>query len=111
MGPLLSVVLFLAAIVSAFWYLRNEEIEREAEAVKRDTEMAQQQIRSRLIENEDFLIPLQRDLANRSIDNLEFTQRAMAIARNRPEITHITWLNARRGSASASRRSASRPSR
>lgn len=96
LGPLLSVVLFLAAIVSAFWYLRNEEIEREAEAVKRDTEMAQQQIRSRLIENEDFLIPLQRDLANRAIDNLEFTQRAMAIARNRPEITHITWLNARR---------------
>lgn len=96
LGPLLSVVLFLAAIVSAFWYLRNEEIEREAEAVKRDTEMAQQQIRARLIDNEDLLIPLQRDLANRAIDHLEFTQRAMTIARNRPEITHITWLGARR---------------
>jgi len=29
LGPLLSVLLFLAAIVSAFWYLRNEEFERE----------------------------------------------------------------------------------
>ncbi|WP_343631299.1 PAS domain S-box protein [Roseateles sp.] len=96
LGPLLSVVLFLAAIVSAFWYLRNEELEREAEAVKRDTEMAQQQLRTRLIENEDQLAALQRDLSNRAIDNLEFTQRAMNLARNRPEITHITWLNQRR---------------
>ena len=40
LAPLASVLLFLAAIISAFWYLRNEEIEREAEAVKRDTEIA-----------------------------------------------------------------------
>ena len=39
LGPLLSVLLFLAAIISAFWYLRNEEIERETESVKRDTEI------------------------------------------------------------------------
>ncbi|UXH77267.1 PAS domain-containing sensor histidine kinase [Roseateles amylovorans] len=96
LGPLLSVLLFLAAIVSAFWYLRNEEIEREAEAVKRDTEMAQQQIRSRLIDNEDLLSPLTRDVVNRASDALDFSQKAMAIARSRPEITHITWLSARR---------------
>jgi hypothetical protein len=29
LAPLMSVLLFLAAIISAFWYLRNEEIERE----------------------------------------------------------------------------------
>ncbi|MBV8124683.1 MAG: hypothetical protein JO370_11470, partial [Paucibacter sp.] len=44
LGPLVSVLLFLAAIISAFWYLRNEEIEREIESVTRDTEIAQQQI-------------------------------------------------------------------
>ena len=53
LGPLLSVLLFLAAIISAFWYLRNEELERETESVKRDTEIAQQQIRLRLIENQE----------------------------------------------------------
>jgi prolipoprotein diacylglyceryltransferase len=37
LGPLVSVLLFLAAIVVAFWYLRNEELEREQESVKRDT--------------------------------------------------------------------------
>ena len=45
LGPLLSVLLFLAAIISAFWYLRNEEVERETESLKRDTEIVQQQLR------------------------------------------------------------------
>jgi hypothetical protein len=44
LGPLLSVLLFLAAIISAFWYLRSEEIDREVESVKRDTELTQQQM-------------------------------------------------------------------
>jgi hypothetical protein len=38
LAPLAAVVLFLAAIVSAFWYLRLEEMDREQEAVKRDVE-------------------------------------------------------------------------
>jgi hypothetical protein len=33
LAPLAAVLLFLAAIVSAFWYLRLEEIDREQEAV------------------------------------------------------------------------------
>ena len=33
LGPLVSVMLFLAAIILAFWYLRNEEFEREQESV------------------------------------------------------------------------------
>ena len=33
LGPLLSVLLFLAAIITAFWYLRNEEFDREQESV------------------------------------------------------------------------------
>ena len=68
LGPLVSVLLFLAAIISAFWYLRNEEIEREQEAVKRDTEIAQQQIRLRLIENQEQLVRIAREIATRTID-------------------------------------------
>ena len=37
-APLLAVLLFLGAIVSAFWYLRMEGGRREQEAVKRDVE-------------------------------------------------------------------------
>ncbi|GAC1355021.1 MAG: hypothetical protein NVSMB34_07740 [Variovorax sp.] len=41
LAPLAAVLLFLAAIASAFWYLHAEEIQREQEAVKRDVEYAQ----------------------------------------------------------------------
>src|SRR5512142_1722951 len=68
LGPLISVLLFLAAIISAFWYLRNEEFEREQESVKRDTEIAQQQIRLRLIENQEQLVRVAREGATRAID-------------------------------------------
>ena len=64
LGPLASVLLFLAAIVSAFWYLRNEEFEREQEAVRRDTEVAQQQVRLRLIENHEHLTRMARELVD-----------------------------------------------
>ena len=70
LGPLLSVLLFLAAIVSAFWYLRNEEFDREQEAVRRDTEVAQQQVRLRLIENHEQLTRMARELVGRTLDLL-----------------------------------------
>jgi PAS domain S-box-containing protein len=96
LGPLLSVGLFLAAIISAFWYLRNEEIEREAEAVKRDTEIAQQQIRLRLIENQEQLARIAREISTNTLDAQRFSQQAASFAREHPEITHVTWLSQRR---------------
>jgi len=38
LAPLAAVLLFLAAIVAAFGYLRLEEMDREQEAVQRDVE-------------------------------------------------------------------------
>ena len=96
LGPLLSVLLFLAAIISAFWYLRNEEFERETESVKRDTEITQQQIGLRLIQNQEAVIRMARELVARDIDADEFSGQAIAFTRERPEITHITWVDARR---------------
>ncbi len=96
LGPLLSVLLFLGTIVLAFWYLRNEEIERESEAVKRDTEIAQQQLRLRLIENQEQMARIAREIVTRAIDTYEFSAQASAFARERPEVMHITWLSARR---------------
>jgi PAS domain S-box-containing protein len=96
LGPLLSVLLFLAAIISAFWYLRNEEIEREIESVKRDTELTQQQIGLRLIQNQEALIRMARDMVERDADPEEFVAQAVAFARERPELTHLSWVDARR---------------
>ncbi|HEY6133739.1 MAG TPA: PAS domain S-box protein [Rubrivivax sp.] len=95
-GPLISVLLFLAAIISAFWYLRNEEIERETESVKRDTEITQQQIGLRLIENQEQLVRIARELVTQEVDADGFHTQAAPFVRERPEITHITWIDARR---------------
>jgi PAS domain S-box-containing protein len=95
-GPLASVLLFLAAIISAFWYLRNEELEREVESVTRDTEIAQQQIRLRLIENQEQLVRLAREFTSRELSVADFKPQAMAFANDRPEITQFVWLGADR---------------
>ena len=97
LGPLASVLLFLATIITAFWYLRNEETARETEAVKRDTEIAQQQIRLRLIENQDLLVRMARELVTRELDASEFTPQAATFMNDRPEITQFLWLSADQG--------------
>nr|WP_286181056.1 PAS domain-containing sensor histidine kinase [Leptothrix sp. C29] len=96
LAPLLSVLLFLAAIISAFWYLRNEEIEREIESVKRDAELVQQQIRLRLIENQEQLVRMAREVATRAVDRDEVVEQAERLQRERPEIVSLTWLGAGR---------------
>ena len=96
-APLISVLLFLAAIISAFWYLRNEEIERETESVKRDTEIAQQQIRLRLIENQEQLLRMAREVVvAKETDPKGFTAQASTFTRERPEVMQLTWLSAHR---------------
>ncbi len=94
LGPLLSVLLFLLAIISAFWYLRNEEFEREQESVQRDTEVAQQQIRLRLIENQEQLLRIARDVSSRTVDSDAFLSQASRFARERPEVTQVLWMGA-----------------
>ena len=96
MGPLVSVLLFLAAIILAFWYLRNEEFERQQESVQRDTEIAQQQIRLRLIENQEQLVRIAREIVTRAIDRDQFLSEAAGFTRERPEITNLVWINAAR---------------
>ena len=94
-GPLISVLLFLAAIASAFWFLRNEEIEREAAAVLRDVEITQQQIALRLIDNQEQLLQMARELASGEVSAAEFEPLARSLIESRPEIQRIEWLDAR----------------
>ena len=96
LAPLVSVLLFLAAIVSAFWTLRNEEFEREAESVKRDAEVAQQQIRLHLIENQEQLVQLARQIVTKEIDADEAQRLARTFGSARPEVMQLTWLDALR---------------
>ncbi|MBO9650118.1 MAG: PAS domain S-box protein [Variovorax sp.] len=96
LAPLAAVLLFLAAIVSAFWYLRAEEMERVQESVKRDVEYAQQRVRMRLLERQEQLSRLARDASNREIDVAEFTSRAESLVSQFPELQAVTWIDDRR---------------
>ena len=96
LAPLISVLLFLAAIISAFWYLRNEEIERETESVKRDIEITQQQLGLRLLENQEASIRMARELLARDVQRVDFQSLAALFTRERPEVTHVSWVNLRK---------------
>ena len=91
-GPLVSVMLFLAAIIAAFWYLRNEEIDRATDTVQRDTEIAQQQIRLRLLDDQEQLTRLARQVADHEIDGPAFAAQALVFARDRVALTHLSWV-------------------
>jgi PAS domain S-box-containing protein len=96
LGPLLSVILFLAAVVAAFGYLRIEEIDREQEAVKRDVEYAQQRLRLRLLERQEQLMRLGRDISNKEVDEAEFVSQAESLVNQYPELLAVTWVDSLR---------------
>ena len=87
------MLLFLAAIVAAFWYLRVEEADREQEALRRDVEYAQQRVRLRLLERQEQLMRVARDLANKDMELPQFHQRAESLIGQYPELQAITWID------------------
>ncbi|HEY8049551.1 MAG TPA: PAS domain S-box protein [Ramlibacter sp.] len=96
LAPVAAVVLFLAAIMVAFWYLRLEEMDREQEAVRRDVEYTQQRIRLRLLERQEQLMRVARDISNKEVDPEEFMGRAEAMVVQYPELQVLSWIDDRR---------------
>jgi len=96
LAPLAAVVLFLVAILSAFAYLRLEEISREREAINRDVEYTQQRLRLRLLEQQEQLGRFAREVASREISHNDFMIRAEALANLYPELQGLTWIDERR---------------
>ena len=93
LAPVAAVVLFLAAIATAFWYLRVEEVEREQEAIKRDVEYAQQRLRLRLLERQEQVMRLARDISNKEIRTVQFISRAEALVQQYPELMSLSWID------------------
>lgn len=96
LAPLAAVMMFLAAIVASFWYLRSEEIAREKEALKRDVEYAQQRVRLRLLERQEQIMRIARDLSNEELERADFVSRAEALISQYPELQSITWVDEHR---------------
>ena len=96
LGPLVAVVLFVLVMMSAFVYLRLEEIDREQGAVMRDVEYAQQRLRLRLLERQEQLMRMARQAANHEIEANEFEMQAESLIEQYPELIAVSWLNQRR---------------
>ncbi len=94
--PVAAVILFMAAIASAFWYLRGEEIEREQEAVRRDVEYAQQRLRLRLLERQEQVMRIARDISSKEIRKDQFSARAESLVLQYPEYQSLSWVDERR---------------
>ncbi len=95
-APLIAVMLFLAAIIAAFSYLRAEEIDREQEAVKRDVEYAQQRLRLRLLERQEQLMRLAAEISNKQIDPDDFIIQAENLVQQYPELQSVQWIDIKR---------------
>lgn len=93
-APLISVALFLVAIAASFWYLRTEEQEREQDALIRAVDYAQQRMRLRLLERQEQIMRLARDVATEQVGTAEFASRAETFITQYPELQAITWINA-----------------
>lgn len=96
LAPIASVILFFGAIVFSFWYLRVEEIDREQEAVKRDVEYSQQRLRLRLLERQEQVMRLARDISNQDVDVKEFGRRAESMVLKNPEVQTMAWVDEKR---------------
>jgi len=96
LAPLAAVLLFLAVIVVAFGYLRIEEIDREQEAVKRDVEYTQQRLRLRMLERQEQLMRIAREMSNREIDEEDFQLRAEEMVNRYPELQGLSWIDGNR---------------
>ncbi len=95
LAPLASVVLFLTAIAASFAYLRLEEIHRDQEAVQRDVEYTQQRLRLHLLERQEQLMRIAREISNQELDADDLPARAESLINLHPELQSLSWIDAR----------------
>ncbi|MDD2728377.1 PAS domain-containing sensor histidine kinase [Malikia sp.] len=91
-GPAVSVLVFLAAILAAMVYFQLEEQEREREAVVRDVEYAQLQLRQRLQDRRQQLLAIAQDLVQHRIGEFEFNFQGEILISQYPELSGVSWI-------------------
>lgn len=101
LAPLAAVLLFFAAIVAALGYLRLEEMDREQQAVQRDVEYTHQRLRLRLLERQEQLARIAREISNRELDTEDFRARARSMLNQYPELQGLAWVDERKKVRSA----------
>ncbi|MGB2882052.1 MAG: PAS domain-containing sensor histidine kinase [Rhodoferax sp.] len=96
LAPLVAVLLFFAAIIAALGYLRLEEMDREQQAVQRDVEYTQQRLRMRLLERQEQLARIGREISNHELDTEDFRARARSMLNQNPALQGLAWVDERK---------------
>lgn len=91
--PLITVALFLGAMIAAFAYLRTEEMGREQEAIKRDVEYAHQKLRLKLLEHQEELMRLARDVVSGDMGLVQFRTRAATQTKAHSDLKALYWVD------------------
>ena len=92
-APIAAVGIFLLTIVSSVGYLRIEEREREQESVQRDLEFANQKMRLHLLEQQEQMLRMAREVGNDKFTAIEFATLAMDLVKQYPELASISWID------------------
>jgi len=94
--PLLAMILFVAVMLTLFWALRRDEIDRQQQALYRDVEWAQQVMRLRMQTDQDEVIGLARDVAQGPVDGERFRHLTREFMANAPEIVTMARIDSTR---------------
>ncbi len=99
LAPLLAMVLFVGVMLTLFWALRRDEIDRQQQELYRDVEWAQQVMRLRMQSNQDDIIGLARQVAQGSLDAARFRTAARQFMASNPEVVELSRVDAERADA------------
>ena len=91
-APLTAVILFLAAIFSAFFYLRFEEMIREEETLRSDVEYIQQHIRLRVLERQEQAMRIASEIIKDEEVKTDFKKIFKNYIQEYPELSSIAWI-------------------
>ena len=92
LGPVLSVILFVTAIVASLAYLRGEELDAEVEAVSRDVNFTYREMRTRVGDRLGQINRMLQDVDPQERGS-EFLFQAAILASQYPELIGISTLN------------------
>jgi PAS domain S-box-containing protein len=93
MTPLLAIVLFVAVMISLFWALRRDEVEREQQNLYQDVEWAQQVIRLRMQSDHDDVRALAREASLGALDVARLTSASRQLMTTNPEIVTLARID------------------
>ena len=89
MLPYVAVVLFALSMLGLVWLLQRQEIDAQRDAVARDMQWAEQTMRLKFQETEDFLAALARDSAAGRLDAVAFQSRTHRHVASNAQLTGV----------------------